>query len=201
MALVEEVKPIFSNGPPDHNVNGAWNPPKTCKEFEHIKSYLFRFDNFTVTQLGSNAVDPGELPKHLFATASVFTQYPHTPLLLAVNESVRIEKKVGPWHTLRFGHVIQPDTTHSFYSSVDFAGQDRTAARMSPNCAPELLPECYNPSDAKSKRAHAGLIGRLPLLIALAAFSAKREHIVQSLANICRGPYRCHERASGRRKS
>ena len=59
------------------------------------------------------------------------------------------------------------------------------------------MPRVYN--DPTRNRVNAGLIGKLPLLIAIAAFSAPRAHLIDVLTNCIRpSEWRPHAFPSGR---
>lgn len=112
-----------------------------------------------------------------YRTATVFTQRPDTPHLLAVPYDARLRdvRTVGPdWRPLTFNHE-QIGETNTYFSYVTSSGAEQhLAAHGSQHWTGQLLPTWYD-CDAgteESTRSQGGLIGNLPLLFALAAFSA-----------------------------
>ncbi len=114
------------------------------------------------------AADVGiTVPLYPFRTATVFSQEPQTPQLLAVEYDATAEDVLdnvkGEWQPLSFrqkGDYSYVDG-HGDMSALPFPG--------SLTWMPQLLPVCYNCRD--TNLAAAGLIGKLPLLISLVAFS------------------------------
>ncbi len=110
-----------------------------------------------------------------YQTATVFTQNEDTPHLLAVPFDARernVRDEFRGWRPLTFNHERIPGT-NSYYSYVASLGaENRIAAPGSAHWMPQLLPEWYQCGpQTPSTRVQAGLIGDLPLLLALAAFS------------------------------
>ena len=112
-----------------------------------------------------------------YDTATVFTQRPDTPHLLAVPYDARSKdvRTVGPdWQQLTFNHE-QIGDTNTYFSFVTSSGAEQhLAARGSQHWTGQLLPAWYDcdTGTEESTRNQGGLIGYLPLLFALAAFSA-----------------------------
>ena len=120
----------------------------------------------------------------------MFTQRPDTDHLLAVGYDAQQKLVAGHrrWRILSFDHV--PKDAKSTYSSVTLSGAEpRLAAPGSPDWLPQLLPVIYDYQNidktgnpVPSKTSSAGLIGSLPLLLALAAFSAPPESLGAALS-------------------
>lgn len=109
--------------------------------------------------------------------ATIFTQYPDTTHLLAVAFDVQtrnVAEDYGGWKVLSFDHISQSGTQNT-YSSIGVAGaHQQLAAPGAPHWMPQLVPGIYdfNPHQAFQRATSAGLIGHLPILFALPAFSA-----------------------------
>lgn len=159
----------------------------------------------TVTELPRNA-----LP---YQVSTVFTQYPDTPHLLPVGfdaekKDVRTESP-GDWKPLSFRHYpAAVSNRNGTYSSVEtFGDRQQLAAPGSRDWFPQLLDNIYNycpPLNTHSepippKTESAGLIGSLSILLAMAAFSAPENRLVQVMTgNIQPGRWIRHTYADGR---
>ena len=170
---IDHLAPNYQGQSAQHGPHGYWSPP-TIKT-----GYITRSINYFHWLNGSMIYYPanGPLVQALYpihSAATVFTQNPDTPHLLVVPFDVRerdVNKYPGGWRPLTFRHVSIADTQRS-YSSVEADGdRQHIAAPGSPNWMPQLLPRVYD-YQSGNPRVQAGLIGSIPLLIALAAFSA-----------------------------
>ena len=135
------------------------------------------------------ASDPvGNALSHVHSAATIFTKHPNTPHLLVVPFNAQARRAFdndGGWRPLTFRHVQIYNTQHT-YSAVSANGdRQHIAARGSPHWMPQLLPKIYD-DQSGSSRVQAGLIGSLPLLIALAATSAPPAYLVGVLTNCLR---------------
>ena len=119
------------------------------------------------------------------SAATVFTQNPDTPHLLVVPfdaQRTNVVEYPGGWRPPVFHH-IRIGNTQRTYSAISANGdRQHIAAPGLPHWMPQLLPPLYN-FQSGSFRIQAGLIGSLPLLIALAAFSAPPSVLVGTLTN------------------
>lgn len=127
-------------------------------------------------------------PQHyLFSEATVFTQWPDTPHLLVVSldaERVNVNDHIT-WRPLSFEHNRIPNTDRTYSSVVALGSQQHLAAPGAPHWVPQLLPSIYDyqPRTDQAGRIlptslrSAGLIGSLPLLLALAAFSGPESQL------------------------
>lgn len=144
-----------------------------------------------------------------YGVASVFSQRPN---LLAVNCDAITASLVdnGGWRRLAFNHQ-RDGVTQRYYSYVDPAGdRGSMAARGSNRWVPQLIPAHHNPptqfnstgNAIPATRTQAGLIGKLPLLIALAAFSCPPANVADVLRDSIRAKvWRHHNLGDGRGKS
>lgn len=133
------------------------------------------------------AVENDVIPQDYFLSAvTVFTQMPDTPHLLAVSfdaTTVNVSDQQG-WLPLSFQHdrIGNPDTIYSSVQAV--ASQRHLAAPGASHWVPQLLPTIYDyPTTDHEGRSlstsvtSAGLIGNVPLLLALAAFSGPENQL------------------------
>ena len=83
----------------------------------------------------------------------------------------------GSWRRLRFNKV---DGSGRTFSYLDFAGErNQTVGTLQNHLVPQLLPDKYNPRRQDGK--NEGLVGRLPILIGVAAFSIESQGLAQAL--------------------
>ena len=125
----------------------------------------------------------------IHSAATVFTQNPDTPHLLVVPFDARRRDVLtypGAWRPLTFRHIPIQNTQHTYSAVLANGDQQHIAAGGSPRWMPQLLPRVYD-DQSRSTRIQAGLIGSIPLLIALAAFSAPVSYL-QSLLTTCVKP-------------
>ena len=146
--------------------------------------------NGNMTHIGPN--DPvGRSLHQPHSIATVFTQNPDTPHLLVVPfdaTRTNVLEYPGGWRPLVFRHI---QTNTRTYSAVSANGdRQHIAAPGLAHWMPQLLPPVYN-DQSGSFRVQGGLIGSLPLLIALAAFSAPPNVLVGTLTN-CVQPMAWH---------
>lgn len=166
---------------------------------------LLRWEAGRITQVPSNHPFQGTgLDRNVYQTATVFTQYPDTPHLLAVPINAKtnsVQQQFGRgWQCITFNH-IPVGNSNRYYSYISHRGGEQTiAAPSAHHWTPELLDPWYDSKDAQhATRRQAGLIGELSLLLALAAFSvppASQHHLVNSIAP---GKWIRHRQDTGRR--
>ncbi|KAL8855678.1 MAG: hypothetical protein Q9178_007689 [Gyalolechia marmorata] len=124
-----------------------------------------------------------------YSIATIFTQYKDTNHLLAVTfdaEKRDVREEYGGWKVLSFDHIVVPQdgTQRTYYSSVGVAGAERQlAAPGSPTWIGQLLPSIYDYDSGEPQRTSGGLIGNLPLLFALPAFSAQPDRLSHVLTS------------------
>ena len=179
-------------------------PPNTTKGLTNGQgnAYLLRWEGGRITEIPRN--DPIQrIGLHAYRAATVFTQYPSTPHLLAVPFNARtngVNLFQRGWQCITFNH-IQVGNSNSYFSYISVRGaEQRIAAPGSAHWMNQLLPGWYNCNDAEEMtRTQAGLIGELPLLFALAAFSAPPTSQDSLLGSIAPGRWIQHGQNTGRR--
>lgn len=165
-----------------------FEPPTTRNGSLYSHPNLYRWRNGEVTPAGNDVtLQPANLQQYLFSVATVFTQMPDTPHLLAVNldaQTVNVQDIIT-WRALSFDHVPCGNTSRKYSFVSTLGSQQHLAAPGAPHWVPQLLPQIYNyrqqinhanqviPSHVTS----AGLIGSLPLLLALAVFSGPESRL------------------------
>ena len=178
---VDALGPDYHAPPGNH---GLWAPPDVRIGYTRTKSDLFRWSGGTVTHVGCG--NPVDRDIHLFHSAmTVFTQNTDNSHLLCVPFDARgtyTVQKSGDWRPLAFRYT-KVDNSQRAYSVLSVNGDhQQIAAPGSPRWTPQLLPPAYN-CQKGSHRLQAGLIGSLPLLLALAAFSAPPTALIEVLTS------------------
>ena len=141
------------------------------------------------------------------STVTVFTQRPDTDHLLAVNfdaETRNVCEEPGGWRVLTFDHY--PNGQNGTYSYVHLVGAEQhLAAPGSHDWMPQLMPAIYdyqtvnvNGVPVTPRTQSAGLIGSLPLLLALAAFSAPPNSLAAAFSRVQPGMWLPHNLHPGR---
>lgn len=162
---------------------GYWIPPNLRNAYLPGAEALYRWVGGRITRIANNEPLRGA-NREIFAAATVFTQVPDTPHFLAVNfdaERENVRDHPPGWRTLSFNHVpVNGDPRRTYASIVDLGEEARIAGPGSPHILDSLLPSVYNYHQTidennrpiPSEKEHSGLVGSLPVLLALAAFSA-----------------------------
>ncbi|KAI4137427.1 MAG: hypothetical protein L6R39_007297, partial [Caloplaca ligustica] len=161
----EEVSPDFNKQPTRHGQNGNnfWAPPniKGAYRRDKARAKLFRWMGGRVEEIDSSSL--GTLIPYKAAT--VFTQYPDTHHLLAVDfdaETKDVADEPGGWKVLSFNHRPLPGAQETYYSSIAlFGAEQQLAAPGSTQWVPQLLPKIYDydsSGSATSTPKSAGLI-------------------------------------------
>ncbi|KAL8717070.1 MAG: hypothetical protein Q9181_008362, partial [Wetmoreana brouardii] len=213
LVLYEPLEPNYNEQPIRKGTMGGnrlWAPPNRKNAYHRNTTppKMFRWIGGRVQVPASNDVSrQRKLDGYRYAVATIFTQWPDTDHLLTVPfdaEKRDVSEEPGGWKILRFNHIPRQGTQWAYYSSVNVAGdQQRLAAPGSPLHMPQLLPKIYDyePTLSSSQdRQSAGLIGNLPILFALAAFSASPQRLSQVLTS-CMKPNRwqAHTSPQGRK--
>ena len=178
-----------------HGDQSYWSPPTIKTGYIIGSSYVFRWHGGDMTHISANDPVHHSLDQ-VFDSATVFTQNPDTPHLLVVPFDAtkrHAYENLGGWRPLTFRHVRINNSEHA-YSFVSAHGdRQHIAARGSPHWMPQLLPRVYD-FQTGSPRKQAGLIGSLPILMALAAFSAPPHALTGVFTNCLRlGQWRPHQ--------
>ena len=181
---IEPLAPNYQAQPPRHGPHNYWAPPNIKTGYTRGPSSLFRWVGGVMAPVAAN--DPVRHSLHqIYSAATVFTQNPDTPHLLAVPFNAQIthaSENPGGWRPLTFHHVRIANTQRA-YSAVSTVGdRQHIAAPGAHHWMPQLLPGVYE-YQTGSPRIQAGLIGSLPILIALAAFSAPPTALAIVLTN------------------
>lgn len=203
LVLYEPLAPDYTKQPIHL---GRWAPPNRRNAYLRDKdgARLFRWMGGRMIDITAPESVNG-YTRTLYSEATVFTQWQDTNHLLAVTfdaEKKDVAEENGGWKVLSFDHISQYGTQGT-YSSVGVAGgQQQLAAPGSSAWVPQLLPTIYDydPNPNLPQPISAGLIGDLPLLFALPAFSAQPERLPEVLTR-CMQPnrWRRHPLPHGRK--
>lgn len=193
------MKPNHGSGgqSPRRTREGYFLPPDRRNGYERGDGpqLLLRWMGGRLSQCTAN--DPiRAAPLRVYRTATVFTQNEDTPHLLAVPFDARtqnVRDEINGWRRLTFNHEQIPGTNR-YYSYISCLGLETCiAAPGSPHWMPQLLPDWYRYRQRTSPiRDQAGLIGNLPLLFALAAFSTPPSHLSVLLHSLQPGAWHPH---------
>ena len=178
---------------PQRDSFGFFRPPSRHNAYKRHDPGLFRWCDGALTGITSN--DPGwrhDLACH--SQATIFSQKERTDHLLAVDlDATTVDLPYGNhrWGTLAFEHIpVSNHTAKPTYSKITVAGlEDEIAAPGSSDIVNQILPTCYDytkqldqqQQEIQPDKVSAGLIGNLPILISLAAFSAPPNRLGQVL--------------------
>ena len=182
---IDSLAPNYDAQPARHGQYGFWAPPNIKTGYTRINGDLFRWVGGTITYVArGDAIKNRSLST--YSAMTVFTQNPDTPHLLCVPfdaERTHVGNDPRGWTPLPFFN-IRMDNSQRTYSALSL-NRDRQANPGSPRWIHQLLPPIYN-KQSESPRLQAGLIGSLPLLLALAAFSAPPTALIGVLTNCLR---------------
>ena len=181
---------------------GTWCPPIQHTDFQSRPGTLFRWLGGTVTAVAPD--DPARsMSRTPVGAATVFTHYPDSTHIIAVNVDAGMTDAAdqsGSWRMLSFNHVAS--SNNRYFSSVNTMGQEKhLVAPGSQSWIRQLIPDIYDYSRQPSapSRASAGLIGSVPILLALAVLSAPENLLIQTLTNhIGPGTWQRHAYGSDR---
>ena len=185
--------------------SGLWMPPTQfgaiqprIQQSPPLLGPIYRWRNGQVARIASAAAVPANTPPlstsrnnplH-YRTVTVFCQ--QQPAFFAVNFDARREavqnSDLGGWIELGFQHTPLAHSSSRVYSYIDFAGEhSQLAAPAAPTSRwiPQLFPHQYHwtADVGEPNQTNAGLIGQLPLIISLAAFSCAPQHVDHILTN------------------
>ena len=181
---VDSLAPNYHAQPTRHGNHGFWAPPNVRTGCTRTNGDLFRWVGGTVTHVARGEF-VGRSLRSVHSAMTVFTQNPDTPHLLCAPFDVERTQHPGGWRPLTFRH-FKGDSPQRTYSAVSANGSCQHIA--APGCArwmPQLLPPVYDYQNGNPK-LQAGLIGSLPLLLALAAFSAPPTVLIGVMTNCLR---------------
>lgn len=177
---IEPLSPNYGNDgqSPRRTREGYFLPPNRTNGYERGNgpAILLRWMGGRLVPIAQDdEIRHIALHVYRYRTATVFTQNEDTPHLLAVPFDARernVPDEINGWRPLTFNHERIPGTDR-YYSYISCVGAETgIAATGSAHWMPQLLPGWYQYRPRTSAtRVQAGLIGNLPLLFALAAFS------------------------------
>ncbi|KAK0510532.1 hypothetical protein JMJ35_006964 [Cladonia borealis] len=161
-----------------HSEPGDWLPPNRPNGLRDGQGHVsfLRWAGGRITTVPPNdQIRTTSLDGYVYTAATVFTQFPDIQRLLAVPFNARTRSVYATygrgWQAIRFNHNRVGDS-NTYLSYISHRGAERAiAAPGSPRWMPELLPVSYDCDHRHASRNQGGLIGELPLLFALAAFS------------------------------
>ena len=201
---IEDLEAPFTIRGPQTGTHDYWDPPKSSKELKVSNTRFYRWKDGRITKIASLADlykdNKQALRQH--DIGSFFFQKETGHLLITNTHPAKFDESDDKkWSRLLFNHKRVTLLGRNYYTELDFAGsKEETAAPMSNHCVPQLVPSVYN-TDSHPNRVNAGLIGKLPLLIAIAAFSVKKEFLNNVLTtNIRPHKWISHSYESGRSK-
>lgn len=175
---------------PDGGID--WMPPTKRNAFISEQYCIFLWSGGEIHEL-----KPASSLGAPFGSATVFTtRRLDSGHLLAVELDAH-EKDVDStdqgWRELTFHHE-QVDSSGRTYSSVACLGSEEKIAAPSKYLRKQLLPKMYDCQQADASVTNAGLIGSLPILLAMAAFTAAPSQLT-TIFTQCVGPgiWRNHE--------
>jgi hypothetical protein len=108
------------------------------------------------------------------STQKPFLFYPGDCQTINISDVEREMTELWGWQQLCF---TKRDAHHSV---LDLGGEYHTLCGHSTSYIPHFLPECYKSAE---NDATCGLSGTMSLMIALAAFSCRTEHMIAAIAN------------------
>ncbi|KAL8881813.1 MAG: hypothetical protein Q9198_001056 [Flavoplaca austrocitrina] len=195
LVLYEPLSPDYDKQPIGRVTDSAkksfWAPPnlKNASHGGKSTARLFRWKGGRMTDITD--IKRGNYSNmSLYNVATVFTQFPDTPHLLVVPFNATkndVAEAIGGWNVLSFDHTKGYHTKGwPVYSSVSAVGcKQSLAAPASPAWIGQLIPEIYDydPSPNTTPPSSAGLIGNLPILFALPAFSAQTHSLSHVLTS------------------
>lgn len=150
-----------------------WMPPTKRNAFKPGELYLFHWVGGRVHERDAS------LRGAHFDSATVFTHMVDSGHLLAVEldaQEIDVESTDQGWRELSFHHEQEGNSGRTYSNVVALGPEDKIAA-PSRHLKTQLLPQIYDCQQADTSVTNAGLIGSLPILLAMAAFTAAPEHL------------------------
>ena len=205
LVLYEPLAPDYSKQSRRFVSDGGrfvWVPPN--RKDAYIRgdhgAKLFRWTGGRMTQMTTEALNK-ECTLHSVAT--VFIQRQDTANILAVPFDARkndVTEDSGGWKDLSFEYTHRDFSWGSFVE-ITLAGGPRRIAVAEQSPWMKLLPAAYIENDSESilrRGVNPGLIGSLPLLFALPAFSALPDQLSYVLTNFIQpNEWHAHELPPG----
>lgn len=205
---IEPLSPDYSvlGQPIRHSDPGDWLPPNRPNGLREEQGHtlLLRWEGGRINIVPANDPIRGvDLDRYVYRAATIFTQAPINPHLLAVPFDARtmsVHQYKRGWQRITFIHDRVGHSNNAYYSYISGQGAElKLAAPALPHWIPELLPAWYDCDPRHATRSQAGIIGELPLLFALAAFSAPPQSLEMLLSSMQPGKWSSHGLTTGRK--
>lgn len=210
MVKIEGIRPNYTIQPQrsTENKHGFFLPPDRRTAFNKEDAVCFRWHRGKMSTMHNGSINIASLGT-AHSAVTIFSQKDDTDHLLAVDFNALFQDVIPydpGWRVLRFDHIPKPHTS-AIYSSINLFGEEKhLAAGGSPTWMGQLLPREYNYQRTTpggrpipSPTGSAGLIGSLPILIGLAAFSAPEDSLTAVLtSSIKPQAWRRHNLPTGR---
>lgn len=171
---VRQLVPDYALQVSQHTRRFLWVPPTIRNAFSSGDLNLFRWSGGIIRQIRQAS----PLGAH-FDSATVFSHHHYTGHLLAVEldaQEIDVASTDQGWRELSFNHEPEGNSGRT-YSYVDVLGLEEKIAAPSRHLIRQLLPPIYNCQHADPSVTNAGLIGSLPILLAMAAFTAAPDQL------------------------
>lgn len=180
---IDQLCPNYQAQQPRYGPHTFWSPPTISTGYTSGTSRFFRWRGGTMIPVAATSVSHSLSQIH--SAATIFTHNPDTPHLLVVPfdaRTARVDQYPGGWRPLVFCHLRIGNTQRTYSAVLANGDRQHIAAPGSRHWMPQLLPWVYDYQNG-SPRIQAGLVGSIPLLIALAAFSAPPTALTAVLTN------------------
>ena len=189
---IDHIAPDW-NGQAIQNFNdGGWKPPTWALGLRTVENgRLYRWESGVASILARN--DPAYVAvvqhpeEYEYSAGTVFTQAPYSQRFFAVNFDARWNN-IDPnwrWEQLMFNHVPHQAGQGFYYSDLGLLRDSHNLATLTnADWQRDLFPSgmrCDGTHAFAQNRRTAGLIGSLPFLLAVIAFSGPRESLADIL--------------------
>ena len=203
---IEPLSPDYGvHGQPIRHIEpGVWLPPNRPNGIRNGQGpilLLHWVSGSVITVPLNDPIRGSNFDGYVYSAATIFAA--DTPHLFTVPFNART-RSVHPtfgrgWQVIRFNHS-RVGNYNSYFSYISHRGaEQRIAAPRLPDWIPQLLPTQYDCDPRHATRVHAGLIGELPLLIGLAAFSAPPQNLGMLSSTMQPGKWISHSLTTGRK--
>ena len=202
---IEDVVANFGDQGPNLDFNEAWDPPRKAKDLKASNARFFWWTDGSMKSITVEELLKHGKPVRQHNVGSVFNARLTDHLLItdidAAAKDVSQEGCDRKWSRLYFHHMRVTPKESCYYTELGFMGMEAFSAAPLPACiTPQLLPSACN--DTRQDRINGGLVGKLPLLIALAVSSASREYLADVMTSCIRpGRWRPHKIPPGREEA
>lgn len=176
--------------PATEDKNGFFQPPVRKTAYDKEVAVYFKWYGGKMSRMQTGWPNTTSLVAE-HSAATIFSQKDDTDHLLAVDFDA-LARDVAAcepgWRVISFDHITKPNTNATYSSINILGGQKHLAAHGSPAWMGQLMPYEYdyqqtvNGHPVPATTTSAGLIGSLPILIGLAAFSAHSDSLTTVLS-------------------